>query len=57
MERSGNKLKDRNRPKQTFIYEGTRFPRCTRKIQRAKLGRKPLLALSSSSLNFLSPFF
>ena len=27
------------------------------KIQRTKLGRKTLLALSSSSFNFLSPFF
>ena len=57
MKRSGSKLKDRNRPKQTTIYERTRFLRCTRKIQRAKLGRKTLLAFSSSSLNFLSPFF
>ena len=54
--RSSSKLKDRNRPKQTFIYGRTRFPRYTRKIQRTKLGRKTLLALSSSSFNFLSFF-
>ena len=55
--RLGSKLKDRNRPKQAFIYGGTRFPRYTRKIQRTKLGRKTLLALSSSSFNFLYHFF